>query len=73
MGKRFTYHTTRIYDRVFSSYDDHGIRRHVEHQLPSQPVGDPQARTYLRNMSLKSQGQVQGHRHHDAALAAASR
>ena len=51
MGKHFTYHATRIHDRVFLSYDDHGIRRDVEHQLPSQPVGDPQARTYYRNMS----------------------
>ena len=51
MGKRFTYHATRIHDRVFFSYNDHGIRRHVEHRNPSQPVGDPQARTYYRNMS----------------------
>jgi hypothetical protein len=53
MGKRFTYHATRIHDRVFFSYDDQGIRRHVEHQLPSQPVGDPQERTHFRNMSRK--------------------
>ena len=42
MVKRITYHATRIHDQVYISYDDHGVRRHVEHTLPSQPVGDPQ-------------------------------
>ena len=60
MGKRFTYHATRIHDRVFFSYDDQGIRRHVEHQLPSQPVGDPQERTHFRNMSRKDRHKAIG-------------
>ena len=42
MVKRITYHATRIHDQVYITYDDHGVRRHVEHSLPSQPVGDPQ-------------------------------
>ena len=53
MVKRITYHATRIHDQVYISYDDDGVRRHVEHTLPSQPVGDPQQRTYYRNMSRK--------------------
>ena len=53
MVKRITYHATRIHDQVYISYDDHGVRRHVEHPLPSQPVGDAQQRTYYRNMSRK--------------------
>ena len=53
MVKRITYHATRIHDQVYITYDDHGVRRHVEHTLPSQPVGDPQQRTYYRNMSRK--------------------
>ena len=53
MVKRITYHATRIHDQVYISYDDHGVRRPVEHSLPSQPVGDPQQRTYYRNMSRK--------------------
>ena len=36
---------------MFFSYDDHGIQRQLEHRLPSQLVGDPQERTYFRNMS----------------------
>ena len=53
MVKRITYHATSIHDKVYISYDDHGVRRHVEHQLPSQPVGDPSQRTQLGNMSRK--------------------
>ena len=53
MVKRITYHATSIHDKVYISYDDHGVRRHVEHQLPSQPVGDPLQRTQLSNMSRK--------------------
>jgi hypothetical protein len=53
MVKRITYHATSIHDKVYISYDDHGVRRHVEHQLPSQPVGDPLQLTQLSNMSRK--------------------